>query len=182
MHIQDPDQKAWIQQPDRGRPLGHRLRPGGQGADPRATHRGRGLRGLLPRRYVATKRFGLEGGEITIPALEAIIEVAAKGGVGEIAIGMPHRGRLNTLVNVVKKPYTQVFSEFGGVGAKPDDVQGSGDVKYHLGTSTDIEIAGRKSICRCSPTRRISKPSIRWWSARCGRARTWPATPSAAAR
>ena len=55
---------------------------------------------------------------------------------------MPHRGRLNTLVNVVKKPLTAVFSEFGGASFKPDDVQGSGDVKYHLGTSTDIEIAG----------------------------------------
>ena len=64
--------------------------------------------------------------------------------MNEIAIGMAHRGRLNTLVNVVKKPFTQVFSEFKGVGANPDDVQGSGDVKYHLGTSTDIEIDGRQ--------------------------------------
>ena len=63
-------------------------------------------------------------------------------GVTEIAIGMPHRGRLNTLVNIVRKPFTALFSEFGGESFKPDDVQGSGDVKYHLGTSTDVEIAG----------------------------------------
>ena len=94
------------------------------------------------KRYVTTKRFGLEGGEITIPALHAIIGVAAAGGVVEVAIGMPHRGRLNTLVNIVKKPLTALFSEFGGESFKPDDVQGSGDVKYHLGTSTDVEIAG----------------------------------------
>jgi 2-oxoglutarate dehydrogenase E1 component len=61
----------------------------------------------------------------------------------EVAIGMPHRGRLNTLVNIVKKPLTALFSEFGGASFKPDDVQGSGDVKYHLGTSTDVEIAGQ---------------------------------------
>ena len=62
--------------------------------------------------------------------------------MNEVAIGMPHRGRLNTLVNIVKKPLTALFSEFGGESFKPDDVQGSGDVKYHLGTSTDLEIAG----------------------------------------
>ena len=90
------------------------------------------------RRFVGTKRFGLEGGESTIPALHAMIETAAGRGVKEIAIGMPHRGRLNTLVNIVKKPLTALFSEFGGESAKPEDVQGSGDVKYHLGTSTDI--------------------------------------------
>ena len=100
----------------------------------------------------------------------------------EIAIGMPHRGRLNTLVNIVKKPFVALFSEFGGASFKPDDVQGSGDVKYHLGTSTDVEIAGHTCICRCSRTRRIWKRSIRWWSARCARGRTWPATPSSAGR
>ena len=74
---------------------------------------------------------------------------------------MPHRGRLNTLVNIVKKPLTAVFSEFGGSSFKPEDVQGSGDVKYHLGTSTDIEIAGQRCTCRCNRTHRISKRSIR---------------------
>ena len=144
MHIQDPDQKAWIQRRVEGAPW-----TGAFGAEQKKTilkqlTEAEGLESFCQRRFVGTKRFGLEGGEVTIPALQAIIETAAQGGVSEIAIGMPHRGRLNTLVNVVKKPYTQLFSEFGGESFKPDDVQGSGDVKYHLGTSVDVEIAGRK--------------------------------------
>ncbi|MBV9250219.1 MAG: 2-oxoglutarate dehydrogenase E1 component, partial [Acetobacteraceae bacterium] len=83
------------------------------------------------------------GGETTIPALHTIIETAAGSGVNEVVIGMPHRGRLNTLVNIVKKPLTAVFSEFSGESFKPDAVQGSGDVKYHLGTSADVEIDGK---------------------------------------
>ena len=101
-----------------------------------------GFEVFCQKRYVTTKRFGLEGGEVTIPALHTVIETAAAQGVNEIAIGMPHRGRLNTLVNIVQKPFTAVFSEFGGESFKPDDVQGSGDVKYHLGTSTDVDIDG----------------------------------------
>ena len=125
------------------------------GADPGQAHAGEARRTILrqlteaegfeafcQRRYVTTKRFGLEGGEVTIPAMHAIIETAAAQGVNEIAIGMPHRGRLNTLVNIVRKPLTAVFSEFGGGSFKPEDVQGSGDVKYHLGTSTDVDVAG----------------------------------------
>jgi 2-oxoglutarate dehydrogenase E1 component len=80
-----------------------------------------------------------------------MIEVAAGDGVNEIAIGMPHRGRLNTLVNVVRKPFTAVFSEFGGESFKPDDVQGSGDVKYHLGTSTDLDIGGHSMHLSLQP-------------------------------
>ncbi len=102
-----------------------------------------GFEAFCQKRYVTTKRFGLEGGETTIPALHAIIDTVVRDGVNEIAIGMPHRGRLNTLVNIMRKPLTAVFSEFSGGSFKPDDVQGSGDVKYHLGTSADLEIAGR---------------------------------------
>ena len=144
MHIQDPDQKSWIQRRVEGAPW-----TGAFGRDAKKTilrqlTEAEGLETFCQRRFVGTKRFGLEGAEVTIPALQEIIECAARAGVREIAIGMPHRGRLNTLVNVVKKPYTQLFSEFGGESFKPDDVQGSGDVKYHLGTSVDIEIAGNK--------------------------------------
>ncbi|MDE2333374.1 MAG: 2-oxoglutarate dehydrogenase E1 component, partial [Rhodospirillales bacterium] len=140
MHIQDPEQKAWIQR---------RIESTERDFDAttrrtilRQLTEAEGLETFCQRRYVGTKRFGLEGGEVTIPALHAIIDTVAQAGVNEIAIGMPHRGRLNTLVNVVKKPFVQLFSEFGGESFKPDDVQGSGDVKYHLGTSTDIEVAG----------------------------------------
>ena len=144
MHIQDPDQKAWIQRRVEGAPWRDAFGRDAKRTILKQLTEAEGLEAFCQRRFVGTKRFGLEGGEVTIPALQAIIEVGARGGVKEIAIGMPHRGRLNTLVNVVKKPYTQLFSEFGGESFKPDDVQGSGDVKYHLGTSTDVEIAGNK--------------------------------------
>ena len=143
MHIQDPDQKAWIQRRVEGAPWRSQFDGEAKKTILRHLTEAEGLETFCQRRYVGTKRFGLEGAEVTIPALHAIIESAARAGVREIAIGMPHRGRLNTLVNVVKKPYTALFSEFGGSSFKPDDVQGSGDVKYHLGTSTDVEIAGR---------------------------------------
>jgi 2-oxoglutarate dehydrogenase E1 component len=143
MHIQDPDQKAWIQRRVEGAPWRTHFDVAGKTAILQHLTEAEGLETFCQRRYVGTKRFGLEGAEVTIPALHAIIRSAATAGVNEIAIGMPHRGRLNTLVNVVKKPYTALFSEFGGSSFKPDDVQGSGDVKYHLGTSTDVEIAGR---------------------------------------
>ena len=144
MHIQDPDQKAWIQRRVEGAPWATAFDAETRKTILRQLTEAEGLEAFCQRRFVGTKRFGLEGGEVTIPALQAIIDTAARGGVKEIAIGMPHRGRLNTLVNIVKKPYTQLFSEFGGESFKPDDVQGSGDVKYHLGTSVDVEIAGNK--------------------------------------
>jgi 2-oxoglutarate dehydrogenase E1 component len=143
MHIQDPDQKAWIQRRIEGAPWRSHFDATGKQRILQDLTEAEGLEAFCQKRYVGSKRFGLEGGEVTIPAMHAIIEVAVRGGVGEIAIGMPHRGRLNTLVNVVKKPYVALFSEFSGTSFKPDDVQGSGDVKYHLGTSTDVEIAGR---------------------------------------
>jgi 2-oxoglutarate dehydrogenase E1 component len=142
MHIQDPEQKSWIQRRVEGAPWNKLFDAPGKTKILQELTEAEGFEAFCQKRYVGTKRFGLEGGEVTIPALHAMIEVAAGDGVNEIAIGMPHRGRLNTLVNVVKKPFTAVFSEFGGESFKPDDVQGSGDVKYHLGTSTDIDIGG----------------------------------------
>ncbi len=143
MHIQDPDQKSWIQRRVEGAPWATAFDAATKKTILQQLTEAEGLEAFCQKRFVGTKRFGLEGGEVTIPAVQTIISTAAKAGVNEIAIGMSHRGRLNTLVNVVKKPYTQLFSEFGGNSFKPDDVQGSGDVKYHLGTSTDIEIEGR---------------------------------------
>ena len=143
MHIQDPEQKAWIQRKMEAIPWKHEFDADAKRAILQQLTEAEGFEAFCQRRYVTTKRFGLEGGEVTIPAMHAIIATTAADGVNEIAIGMPHRGRLNTLVNVVKKPLTALFSEFGGESFKPDDVQGSGDVKYHLGTSTDVEINGR---------------------------------------
>jgi 2-oxoglutarate dehydrogenase E1 component len=142
MHIQDPEQKAWIQRKVEGAPWLTALDAAEKRTVLQRLTEAEGFEAFCQKRYVTTKRFGLEGGEVTIPALHAIIETGAAAGVVEVAIGMPHRGRLNTLVNIVKKPLTALFSEFGGESFKPDDVQGSGDVKYHLGTSTDVEIAG----------------------------------------
>ncbi len=142
MHIQDPAQKAWIQRRAEGAPWRSSFDADGKRAILRYLTEAEGFEAFCQKRYVATKRFGLEGGEVTIAAMHALIETAAAGGVREVCIGMPHRGRLNTLVNIVRKPFTAIFSEFGGESFKPDDVQGSGDVKYHLGTSTDVEIAG----------------------------------------
>ncbi|HET8996691.1 MAG TPA: 2-oxoglutarate dehydrogenase E1 component, partial [Acetobacteraceae bacterium] len=142
MHIQDPEQKSWIQRKVEGAPWHRAFDARDKQQILQQLTEAEGFEVFCQKRYVTTKRFGLEGGEITIPALHAIIQTAAQAGVQEIAIGMPHRGRLNTLVNVVKKPFTAVFSEFEGGSFKPDDVQGSGDVKYHLGTSTDIEVGG----------------------------------------
>jgi 2-oxoglutarate dehydrogenase E1 component len=141
MHIQDPVQKDWLQRRIEAAPWVNTDAQTKKTILQQLTE-AEGFEAFCQKRYVGTKRFGLEGGEVTIPSLHAMIEVAAKDGVEEVVIGMPHRGRLNTLVNVVRKPFTALFSEFGGGSPKPDDVQGSGDVKYHLGTSTDIEAGG----------------------------------------
>ena len=144
MHIQDPAQRVWLQKRFEGAPWTTIFSKEDKAKILRQLTEADSFENFCQRRYVGTKRFGLEGGESTIPALHTVIETAAGRGVREIAIGMPHRGRLNTLVNIVKKPLTALFSEFSGESPKPNDVQGSGDVKYHLGTSTDIAINGNQ--------------------------------------
>jgi 2-oxoglutarate dehydrogenase E1 component len=143
MHIQDPEQKAWIQRRIEGAPWLSAFDRDAKKNILRELTEAEGFEAFCAKKYATTKRFGLEGGESTIPALETVIEIAAAQGVNEITIGMAHRGRLNVLVNVLRKPFAAVFSEFKGTSAHPEDVQGSGDVKYHLGTSTDREIEGR---------------------------------------
>ncbi|HEV7266226.1 MAG TPA: 2-oxoglutarate dehydrogenase E1 component [Falsiroseomonas sp.] len=143
MHIQDPDQKSWIQRRMEGAPWLTTFDRDAKKNILRELTEAEGFEAFCAKKYATTKRFGLEGGESTIPAVETVIEVAAAQGVNEITIGMAHRGRLNVLVNVLRKPFAAVFSEFRGSSATPEDVQGSGDVKYHLGTSTDREIEGR---------------------------------------
>jgi hypothetical protein len=131
---------------------------------------------FLARKYVGTKRFGLDGGESMVPALEAVIKYGGQYGVHLIVIGMAHRGRLNVLGNVMGKPYRAIFSEFAGGSASPEDVGGSGDVKYHLGTSSDREFDGNKVHLSLVPTRATSRRSIRWCSARCAPSRSPAAT------
>ena len=145
MHIQDPDQKAWIQARVEG--SHNLLRPSAEEKREileqlTATE---GFERFLHVKFPGTKRFGLDGGETAVPVLEAIIRKSSELGVDEIVIGMPHRGRLNVLANVMGKPYTAIFAEFQG-GAVVDDVLGSGDVKYHLGTSTDRDLPNGKNV------------------------------------
>jgi 2-oxoglutarate dehydrogenase E1 component len=98
---------------------------------------------FLATKFVGVKRFGLEGGDAMIPALDVMIECATELGLREVVVGMAHRGRLNVLTNILNKPFKALFAEFQGIAAYPDSVQGSGDVKYHLGTSTDRDFAGQ---------------------------------------
>lgn len=106
---------------------------------------------FLHTKYVGQKRFSLEGGETTIAALDTIIDTAATQGVKEVVIGMAHRGRLNILANTLGKTYEQIFSEFEG-NAVPDQTMGSGDVKYHLGYSSELETpSGKKIYVKLSP-------------------------------
>ncbi|MFL5107511.1 MAG: 2-oxoglutarate dehydrogenase E1 component [Xanthobacteraceae bacterium] len=144
MHISDPAQKGWIQE---------RI----EGPDKEITFTREGKRAILNKlveaegfekfsdvKFTGTKRFGLDGAESMIPALEQIIKRGGALGVKEIAFGMAHRGRLNVLAQVMGKPHRAIFHEFKGGSMQPDDVEGSGDVKYHLGASSDREFDGNQ--------------------------------------
>src|SRR6187401_2413797 len=144
MHISNAQQKAWIQE---------RI----EGADKEITFTREGKRAILNKlveaegfekfcdvKFTGTKRFGLDGGESLIPALEQIIKRGGNLGVKEIVLGMPHRGRLNVLTQVMGKSHRALFHEFKGGSANPDAVEGSGDVKYHLGASSDREFDNNK--------------------------------------
>ncbi|MFL0356248.1 2-oxoglutarate dehydrogenase E1 component [Erythrobacter sp. GH1-10] len=137
MHIADTEERRFLQ--DKFESPGETIQftPEGKKAILAAVLRGEQYEEFLGKKYVGTKRFGLDGGESMIPALEAVIKHGGSAGVREIIYGMAHRGRLNVLANVMAKPYKVIFHEFSGGSANPEDVGGSGDVKYHLGTSTD---------------------------------------------
>ncbi|HEX4270380.1 MAG TPA: 2-oxoglutarate dehydrogenase E1 component [Rhizomicrobium sp.] len=144
MHINDPEQKNWLQKRIEGADKEVKFTPEGKKAILNKLIESEGFEKFASNRFVGTKRFGLDGAEATIPALEQIIKRGGQLGVSEIVLGMAHRGRLNVLVNVMSKPYRQLFHEFQGGAANPGDVEGSGDVKYHLGASSDREFDGRK--------------------------------------
>jgi 2-oxoglutarate dehydrogenase E1 component len=143
MHMQELEQRQWIQaRIEVPRNQTEFTREGKRAILERLTA-AEVLERFLDRRYTGTKRFGLEGAEALIPALEQVIKRGGQLGMEELVLGMPHRGRLNVLTNVMGKPFAALFSEFQGNPANPADVQGSGDVKYHLGTSTDRELGGK---------------------------------------
>ncbi len=137
MHISDPEQRAWLQKRIEGSEI--QFTAEGKRAILNKLIESEGSERFLNVKYTGTKRFGLDGGESMVPALEQIIKRGGQLGVREIVIGMPHRGRLNVLANVMAKPWRAIFNEFRGGSAHPDDVEGSGDVKYHLGASSDRE-------------------------------------------
>ncbi len=132
MHIQDPEERRWIQErverrytkpsPEEQRHILTRL------------NAAEAFETFLQTKYVGQKRFSLEGSESVIPLLDEVLQASAEGGLDEVVIGMAHRGRLNVLANIVGKPYEKIFSEFEG-HLDPKTTQGSGDVKYHLGTT-----------------------------------------------
>ena len=144
MHINDAEEKSWIQRKIEGRDKEIQFTDKGKIAILNKLIEAVQFERFLGKKYTGTKRFGLDGGESMVPALESIMKSGGQRGLKEIVIGMPHRGRLNVLANVMQKPYRAIFNEFHGGSAKPDDIQGSGDVKYHLGTSADREFDGNK--------------------------------------
>ena len=137
MHISDPVEKAWIQERIEGPDKEISFTNEGKRAILNKLIEAEGFEKFLDVRYTGTKRFGLDGGESLIPALEQIIKRGGNLGVKEIVFGMAHRGRLNVLTQVMGKPHRALFHEFKGGSYAPDDVEGSGDVKYHLGASSD---------------------------------------------
>ena len=142
MHISDPEQAGWLKERIEGFDKEIRFTREGRKAILNKMVEAEGFEKFLHVKYMGTKRFGLDGGESLIPAMEQIIKRGGALGVRDIVIGMPHRGRLNILANVMQKPYRAIFNEFQGGSFKPEDVDGSGDVKYHLGASSDREFDG----------------------------------------
>ncbi len=151
MHISDPAQKSWIQQRIEGPDKEISFTREGKRAILNKLIEAEGFEKFLDVKYTGTKRFGLDGGESLIPALEQIIKRGGNLGVKEIVLGMAHRGRLNVLTQVMSKPHRALFHEFKGGSAAPDDVEGSGDVKYHLGASSDREFDGNKVHLSLTP-------------------------------
>jgi 2-oxoglutarate dehydrogenase E1 component len=139
MHITNAAQKAWIQERIEGPDKEISFTREGRRAILNKLIEAEGFEKFCDLKFTGTKRFGLDGGESLIPALEQIIKRGGNLGVKEIVLGMPHRGRLNVLTQVMGKPHRALFHEFKGGSANPDAVEGSGDVKYHLGASSDRE-------------------------------------------
>ncbi len=144
MHIVDVEERRFLQERMEGQDKAIEFTTDGKKAILNKVIEAEQWEKFLGRKYVGTKRFGLDGGESMIPALESVIKYGGQQGVREIVFGMAHRGRLNVLANVMAKPLRIIFHEFAGGSANPDDIGGSGDVKYHLGTSHDREFDGHK--------------------------------------
>ncbi len=144
MHISNPEEASWLKERIEGYDKEITFTREGRKAILNKLVEAEGFEKFLHVKYMGTKRFGLDGGESLIPAMEQVIKRGGNLGLKEIVIGMPHRGRLSVLANVMAKPYRAIFNEFQGGSFKPEDVDGSGDVKYHLGASSDREFDGNQ--------------------------------------
>src|SRR3546814_575816 len=142
MHIQGPEEKAWLQERIEGARNHTDFTDQGKKAILGALTRAEVCEQFLDKRYTGAKRFVLEGGDSLTPAPEQFVKRGGQLGLRELVIGMPNRGRRNGLANFMDKPFRAIFSEFEGNSPNPDDVMGSGDVKYHLGTSSDRTFDG----------------------------------------
>lgn len=151
VHVTDPDEKRWIQERVEGREKGASFTPEGKKAILNKLIEAEGFETFCTKKFTGTKRFGLDGGEALIPALEQIIKRGGALGARELVFGMAHRGRLNVLANVLSKPYHQIFHEFQGGSSNPKDVAGSGDVKYHLGASSNRAFDGNNVHLSLAP-------------------------------
>ena len=151
MHISNAEEKGWIQERIEGPDKQITFTKEGKKAILNKLVEAEGFEKFIDVKYTGTKRFGLDGGEALIPALEQIIKRGGNLGVKEIIVGMAHRGRLNVLTQVMGKPHRALFHEFKGGSYAPDDVEGSGDVKYHLGASSDREFDGNKVHLSLTP-------------------------------
>src|SRR5262250_1041809 len=144
MHISNPVQKFWMQERIEGPDKEISFTREGKRAILTKLIEAEGFEKFCDLKFTGTKRFGLDGGESMIPALEQIIKRGGALGVKDICIGMAHRGRLNVLAQVMGKPHRAIFHEFRGGSSTPNEVEGSGDVKYHLGASSDREFDGNR--------------------------------------
>ena len=144
LHISDGAQKGWIQERIEGPHKEISFTREGKRAILTKLVEAEGFEKFSDVKFTGTKRFGLDGGELMIPALEQIIKRGGALGVREIVIGMAHRGRLNVLSQVMAKPHRAIFHEFKGGSSTPNEIEGSGDVKYHLGASSDREFDDNK--------------------------------------
>ncbi|OYU47287.1 MAG: 2-oxoglutarate dehydrogenase E1 component [Rhizobiales bacterium PAR1] len=151
MHISNPAEKGWLQERIEGEHKEISFTREGKRAILNKLVEAEGFEKFLDVKFTGTKRFGLDGAESLIPALEQIIKRGGNLGVKEIVLGMAHRGRLNVLTQVMSKPHRALFHEFKGGSFAPDDVEGSGDVKYHLGASSDREFDGHKIHLSLTP-------------------------------
>ncbi|MEO1038975.1 MAG: 2-oxoglutarate dehydrogenase E1 component [Pseudomonadota bacterium] len=142
MHISNPEEKSWLQERIEGPDKEIAFSKEGKRAILKKLVEAESFENFLHKRYPGTKRFGIDGGEAMVPALEQIIKRGGALGVTDIVLGMPHRGRLNVLAAVMGKPYHVIFHEFQGGSSIGDDEYASGDVKYHLGSSSDRAFDG----------------------------------------